>query len=66
MFFVPYFVLWTEHVSINKPHTLLLSACLHYMSLKMKLMYSIITHLSKLLSCCQHNLLPSALMAAQL
>lgn len=43
-----------------------LSACLHFMSLKMKFIYSIITHFSKLFPHCQHNLLPSALMAAQL
>lgn len=49
-----------------KPHTLLLSACLHFVSLKMKFIYSIITHFSKLFPHCQHNLLPSALMAAQL
>ena len=48
------------------PHTLLLSACLHFMSLKMKFIYSIITHFSKLFPHCQRNLLPSALMAAQL
>lgn len=47
-------------------HALLLCACLHFTSLKVKLICSIITHLSKLLSRCQHNLPPSALMAAQL
>lgn len=47
-------------------HALLLCACLHFTSLKVKLICSIITHLGKLLSRCQHNLLLSALMAAQL
>lgn len=61
-----YFIVKTAHESVYKPVTSLLSARLHFVSLGMKLIYSIITHLGKLLSRCQHNLLPSALMAAQL
>lgn len=61
-----YFIVKTAHKSVHKPVTSLLSARLHLVSLGMKLIYSIITHLGKLLSRCQHNLLPSALMAAQL
>lgn len=61
------FLLSTEfRARLYKLHTLLLSACLHFMPRKMKFIYSIITHFSKLFPHCQHNLLPSALMAAQL
>lgn len=48
MFHLLYFVLQTGLVRIYKPHKLLLSACLHFRSLKMKFIYSIITHFSKL------------------
>lgn len=66
VFHLSYFVAYAECVSVCEAHTLLLSVCLHFMSLKMKFIYSIITHFSKLFPHCQHNLLPSALMAAQL
>lgn len=66
VFHLSYFVVYAECVSVCEAHTLLLSVCLHFMSLKMKFIYSIITHFSKLFPHCQHNLLPSALMAAQL
>lgn len=65
MLHLSYVALQTEPMSTSKPHILLLSACLHFMSLKIKFIYSIITHFSKLFSHCQRNLLPSALMAAQ-
>lgn len=65
VFYWLYLVLYSrQHASTL--HALLLCACLHFKSLKVKLICSIITHLGKLLSRCQHNLLPSALMAAQL
>lgn len=65
MLHLSYVAQQTEPMSMSKPHILLLSDCLHFMSLKMTFIYSIITHFSKLFPHCQHNLLPSALMAAQ-
>lgn len=44
----------------TRERTWLLPARLHFVSLKMKFIYSIITHFSKLFPYCQHNLLPSA------